>query len=60
MLFTFGYGYVASLVASEQFARKKAIAAAEAEGSPALDSVPPAQIEGAVEADGAGGESLAA
>jgi len=28
MLFTFGYGYVASLVASEQFARRRAAAAA--------------------------------
>jgi glycosyltransferase involved in cell wall biosynthesis len=35
MLFTFGYGYVASLVASEQLARRKAFAAAPqlAEGS---------------------------
>jgi hypothetical protein len=36
MLFTFGYGYVASLVASEQLARKKAADAAQA----ALASVP--------------------
>jgi hypothetical protein len=36
MLFTFGYGYVASLVASEQLTRKKALL-----GAPALDSVPP-------------------
>jgi cellulose synthase/poly-beta-1,6-N-acetylglucosamine synthase-like glycosyltransferase len=36
MLFTFGYGYVASLVASEQFSRKKALLSA-----PTLDSVPP-------------------
>jgi cellulose synthase/poly-beta-1,6-N-acetylglucosamine synthase-like glycosyltransferase len=60
MLFTFGYGYVASLVASEQFARKKALAAAEAEGSPALESVRPGQIEGGVAEEGTGGESLAA
>jgi cellulose synthase/poly-beta-1,6-N-acetylglucosamine synthase-like glycosyltransferase len=63
MLFTFGYGYVASLVASEQFSRKKALAAAEAAGSPALDSVPPGQItasEGALADDSASGESLAA
>ncbi len=38
MLFTFGYGYVASLVASEQFARRRA---AEAALAPAADSVPP-------------------
>jgi glycosyltransferase involved in cell wall biosynthesis len=37
MLFTFGYGYVASLVASEQLARRKAAEAAQA----ALESVPP-------------------
>jgi hypothetical protein len=36
MLFTFGYGYVASLVASEQLARKKA-----SEAQLASDSVPP-------------------
>jgi hypothetical protein len=38
MLFTFGYGYVASLVASEQLARRRA---AQPERAPA-DSVPPA------------------
>jgi cellulose synthase/poly-beta-1,6-N-acetylglucosamine synthase-like glycosyltransferase len=39
MLFTFGYGYVASLVASEQFARRRAprlVAAGDA-----ADSIPP-------------------
>ncbi len=48
MLFTFGYGYVASLVASEQLTRKKALLAA-----PALDSVPPpARVpEGAAESE---------
>ena len=40
MLFTFGYGYVASLVMSEQAARRRAQAALPA-GSPELDSVPP-------------------
>lgn len=38
MLFTFGYGYVASLVASEQVARRRA---AELSLSPSSDSVPP-------------------
>jgi cellulose synthase/poly-beta-1,6-N-acetylglucosamine synthase-like glycosyltransferase len=37
MLFTFGYGYVASLVASEQFARRRASVLA----TPSADSVPP-------------------
>jgi hypothetical protein len=48
MLFTFGYGYVASLVASEQAARRRAQAALPA-GAPELDSVPPPapQLEGA-------------
>lgn len=42
MLFTFGYGYVATLVASEQFARRRAqeLAPNRAE----LDSVPPAAV----------------
>ena len=41
MLFTFGYGYVASLVASEQVARRRAarLAAVSAE----TDSIPPAE-----------------
>ena len=42
-LFTFGYGYVATLVASEQFARRKALVAhssASATGQ-SLESVPP-------------------
>ncbi len=38
MLFTFGYGYVASLVASEQLARRRASAAAT---TAVADSVPP-------------------
>jgi len=42
MLFTFGYGYVASLVASEQVARRRAAAAnAELGLAPASESVPP-------------------
>jgi glycosyltransferase involved in cell wall biosynthesis len=41
MLFTFGYGYVASLVASEQIARRRA-AAAPVRAALASDSVPPA------------------
>ena len=39
MLFTFGYGYVASLVASEQVARRRATRLGLA---PAAESVPPA------------------
>ena len=39
MLFTFGYGYVAALVASEQFARKKAAELAPVSTNPA--SIPP-------------------
>ncbi len=39
MLFTFGYGYVASLVASEQVARRRA---ARLGLAPVTDSVPPA------------------
>ena len=47
MLFTFGYGYVASLVASEQFARRRAVVAALESGASArtiadLQSIPPA------------------
>jgi hypothetical protein len=41
MLFTFGYGYVAALVATEQFARAKATQVAEATGQPLPASVPP-------------------
>jgi hypothetical protein len=37
MLFTFGYGYVATLVASEEMARRASVSAAPA----AADSVPP-------------------
>ena len=40
-LFTFGYGYVATLVASEQVARRRAAAMAPASGAGALESVPP-------------------
>ena len=38
-LFTFGYGYVATLVATEQFARRRA---AEAAATASSDSLPPA------------------
>ncbi len=44
MLFTFGYGYVASLVASEQFARRRAAVLADAAGltgAGVSESVPP-------------------
>jgi cellulose synthase/poly-beta-1,6-N-acetylglucosamine synthase-like glycosyltransferase len=41
MLFTFGYGYVATLVASEQFARRKAASLEVADAEEGL-SVPPA------------------
>jgi cellulose synthase/poly-beta-1,6-N-acetylglucosamine synthase-like glycosyltransferase len=52
MLFTFGYGYVASLVASEQLARRRAARLAPASAGGELDSVPPlataeAEAEGA-------------
>ena len=50
MLFTFGYGYVASLVATEQLARHRAsirIAGGQAVAS-AADSVPP-EAPGAAE-----------
>jgi hypothetical protein len=40
-LFTFGYGYVASLVASEQFARRRA---ALAEGDEVVASGPPESL----------------
>lgn len=42
MLFTFGYGYVASLVASEQLARRRAARLASAREAAELESVPPA------------------
>jgi GT2 family glycosyltransferase len=45
MLFTFGYGYVASLVASEQAARRRA---ARLGLTPATDSVPPSAPAGEV------------
>jgi hypothetical protein len=41
MLFTFGYGYVATLVAHEQFARRRAARLAPASSAGELDSVPP-------------------
>jgi len=47
MLFTFGYGYVASLVASEQAARRRAASLAEAPAS--LESIPPAAADDAEE-----------
>jgi len=51
MLFTFGYGYVATLVASEQFAGRKATATADAalESDPGLrESVAPPGFEASV------------
>ena len=41
MLFMIGYGYVASLVASEQLARRRAARLAPASAAGELDSVPP-------------------
>ncbi len=41
MLFTFGYGYVASLVASEQAARRRAARLLPASAAGELESVPP-------------------
>ncbi len=41
MLFTIGYGYVATLVASEQVARRRAARMAPASAMRELDSVPP-------------------
>jgi len=41
MLFTFGYGYVATLVATEQLARRRAARLAPASAAGELDSVPP-------------------
>jgi cellulose synthase/poly-beta-1,6-N-acetylglucosamine synthase-like glycosyltransferase len=49
MLFTFGYGYVATLVASEQFARKAAAATEPAPLPASSDSAPPAATETASE-----------
>jgi hypothetical protein len=72
MLFTFGYGYVATLVASEQFARRKAasldITAADAlpASGPTESLMPPASGPGvtaaqaASAASAAGAEGLAA
>ncbi|MGH7284613.1 MAG: glycosyltransferase [Polyangiaceae bacterium] len=68
MIFTFGYGYVASLVASEQFARKRealAYGAARAGSDPALEQsplnsvAPPAMADAMAEGSGVG-EELAA
>ncbi len=45
-LFCFGYGYVASLVASEQFARRRAASLATETGERiSADSMPPAEAE---------------
>ncbi|AKV03437.1 Glycosyltransferase [Labilithrix luteola] len=41
MLFMIGYGYVALLVASEQFARRKAVRLAPASAAQELESIPP-------------------
>jgi cellulose synthase/poly-beta-1,6-N-acetylglucosamine synthase-like glycosyltransferase len=41
MLFTFGYGYVASLVASEQVARRRAVRLVPASAGQEAESVPP-------------------
>jgi GT2 family glycosyltransferase len=48
MLFTFGYGYVATLVATEQFARAAAAKAAAATGQP-VSVPPPAPSESEIE-----------
>ena len=50
-LFTFGYGYVASLVAKEQVVRRRAaaqLASAQAPGTLIGDSIPPPE---AIESD---------
>ncbi len=58
MLFTFGYGYVAFFVASEQLARRKAQATVDAaHGHPAAASEPPAAL---VPDPSEGGDGLAA
>ena len=49
MLFTIGYGYVATLVASEQVARRRAARMAPASAARELDSVPPAAAQPASE-----------
>jgi cellulose synthase/poly-beta-1,6-N-acetylglucosamine synthase-like glycosyltransferase len=51
MLFTIGYGYVATLVGTEQLARRRAARVATAVGTPArdLESIPPAAAEPASE-----------
>jgi hypothetical protein len=52
ILFTFGYGYVAYNVASEQHARRRAAAAAVvpiSEGSGTAESIPPAPAQGSEE-----------
>ena len=51
MLFTFGYGYVALLVATEQAARRRAALAAYESGASitTLDSVPPPAAASATE-----------
>jgi cellulose synthase/poly-beta-1,6-N-acetylglucosamine synthase-like glycosyltransferase len=51
MLFTIGYGYVATLVGTEQLARRRAARVAIALGAPAreLESIPPAASEPASE-----------
>ena len=49
-IFTFGYGYVATLVASEQFARRRAAIQALAQGNAEGSSLPPpAEVEGDTE-----------
>jgi cellulose synthase/poly-beta-1,6-N-acetylglucosamine synthase-like glycosyltransferase len=65
MLFTFGYGYVATLVASEQFARRKAasldITAADAlpASGPTESLMPPASGPGVTAAQAASAASAA-
>jgi glycosyltransferase involved in cell wall biosynthesis len=49
MLFTFGYAYVATLVASEQVARRRAVLARPARAAQFADSVPPPAPESAEE-----------
>jgi cellulose synthase/poly-beta-1,6-N-acetylglucosamine synthase-like glycosyltransferase len=56
MLFTFGYGYVALLVASEQVARRRAARLALVERTPMPDSIPPSSVPAATQ----GAEELAA
>jgi hypothetical protein len=54
MLFTFGYGYVATLVASEQIARRRASRLGLASSAP--ESIPPAAVSASAHAS----EELAA